>query len=384
MLELDAIDKRFGRRGPDVLADVSLRAAPGAVTVVQGRSGGGKTTLLRIVAGLERASAGSVRLDGSDLSGRPPEQRDVGLAFQSLVVYPHLSAAGNVRMAAEAGGLRGARRREAVDAALIATGLTDLADRRPAAMSGGQLQRLALARMLARRPRVCLLDEPLAHLDPPARLALRELVGRLRDEARIVVLVTHDGAEAMRLADHLAILAPPGAGGAGAASGETGATILAAGPPAELAAHPRAVAVADATGVEPVNLFPASPGDAFVDGGVARPPGGVHLAVRPEAIAWAAADGEPAEDATPPGRQSIIGRVTASHPVPGGTEIVLDTPGLRPFRIRTTDAGVSRPPAAPSAGDRLRASWPVEASFWFDGRGRRVGGPRPSGPPQPS
>lgn len=357
MLELDAIDKRFSRRSEPVLRQVSLTAAPGAVTVVQGRSGGGKTTLLRIIAGLEAPDAGRVRLGGRDLAAVPPEARDTGLAFQSLLVYPHLDVAGNVRMAAEAGGARGRDRADRIEQSLAATGLAGIAGRPAAVLSGGQLQRLALARMLARRPRVCLLDEPLAHLDPEARLHLRELLAGLRAAERVVLLVTHDAGEAMRLADRLAILGPePDA---------PGSSILAEGHPAALAEDPPSLAAADATGLEPVNLLPVALVAAHPEL-LATPPApraAAHLAVRPEAMPWSRRD-----DAS----RGMDATVVACRPVPGGTEVVLDVPAPRPLRLRLpADAAAASAP--PEPGTTVRVRIPDRGGWWFDAGGRRVG-----------
>ena len=355
MLELDALDKRFGRRSEPVLRAVSLIAAPGEITVVQGRSGGGKTTLLRIVAGLELPDGGRVRLGGREITADPAEARDAGLAFQSLLVYPHLDVAGNVRMAAEAGGARGGERRERVEQSLAAAGLEPIAGRSAAVLSGGQLQRLALARMLARRPRLCLLDEPLAHLDPEARLLLREQLAGLRAAERIVLLVTHDAGEAMRPADRLAILGPR--------AGEAGSSILAEGSPASMAADPPTLAAADATGLEPVNLLPEALVAAHPEllATPSAPPQAAVLAVRPEAMLWSAAG-----EASGGLRTTVV----ASRPVPGGIELVLEAAASRPLRIRIAAGGESA--SIPSPGETIAVRIPPGGGWWFDATGRRA------------
>ena len=206
-LVFEGIRHRYG--ADEVLRDVSFPARPGEVTCLLGPSGGGKSTLLRLAAGLEAVQAGAIRLDGDVLSapgqGRPPEQRPVGLVFQDHVLFPHLTARANVAF-----GLRGRdqrERRRLVDEALAAVGLSALADRYPHTLSGGEQQRVALARALAPAPRVMLLDEPFANVDVTLRRRLREDTRQtLRQAGGIALVVTHDPEEALEVADRIAIL----------------------------------------------------------------------------------------------------------------------------------------------------------------------------------
>ncbi len=192
-----------------VLRDVSLTAHAGAITCLLGPSGAGKTTLLRLAAGLEPLQAGSITLDGAVLArpGKepPPNKRSVGLVFQDLALFPHMTVAGNIGF-----GLRkwdAEARRARIDALLGRMGLSDLADRRPHTLSGGQAQRVALARALAPQPRVVLMDEPYASLDPGLRVALRDSArAALKESGAVTILVTHDPAEALDMADAIAVL----------------------------------------------------------------------------------------------------------------------------------------------------------------------------------
>lgn len=204
MLETQ-IEKRFAR-GPVIRGGLRCPADRFHVTVVAGPSGSGKTTLLRCLAGLERPDSGHVRFADEtwcDVAARrflPPQARGVGFMFQEPALFPHLSVADNVGY-----GLRThavADRRRIVTGLLDRLGIARLATRRPDELSGGEQQRVALARTLAPRPRLLLLDEPLSALDPDLRLDVRDqLRNWLADCRTPVVLVTHDRADADTLAD---------------------------------------------------------------------------------------------------------------------------------------------------------------------------------------
>ena len=210
-LRCRAIEKRFlsnGRLDADrpVLAGVDLDVPPGSLTAVLGPSGGGKTTLLRIVAGLETADAGEVRVLGQTVTGPgvfvPPESRRVGLVFQEYALFPHLSALENVAF-----GVPGPAGLTKAWGALQMVGLSEVAGHRPHELSGGEQQRVALARALAPEPAVVLLDEPFSNLDAPRRAGVREEVAQLlRRLDATAVLVTHDREEAFLLADQVVLL----------------------------------------------------------------------------------------------------------------------------------------------------------------------------------
>jgi len=174
---------------------------PGDVVAVVGPNGAGKSTLLRAIAGLADAT-GSLRIDGVDVRDRPPPRRGVGWVPQDGALFPRLSAIDNVAF-----GLRGRRGRPAAQRWLDRLGIGDLADRRPGQLSGGQAQKVALARALAREPAVLLLDEPLAALDVEARTDVRRsLRAHLGSFDGVTMLVTHDPVDVMTLASRVLAL----------------------------------------------------------------------------------------------------------------------------------------------------------------------------------
>lgn len=189
------------------LGPLSLEVYRSEFLTVLGPSGSGKTTLLRIIAGLETPRAGRVELDGRDATDArrfPPEKRSVGIVFQDYALFPHLTVWENVGFGLS--GHSGARRRR-VGALLSLVGLADRADRYPHELSGGEQQRVALARTLAPHPEVVLLDEPFSNLDADLRCAMREEVREiLKETGSTVVLVTHDQEEAFDFGNRVAIL----------------------------------------------------------------------------------------------------------------------------------------------------------------------------------
>lgn len=191
-----------------MLRDVSLSVRAGEVLCLLGPSGCGKSTTLRVIAGIERQSAGSIRADGQMLSDdtthMPPEARGVGLIFQDFALFPHLNVAQNIAF-----GLRGSKSevKSRVDDLLARVDLLGYANTPPHLLSGGEQQRVALARALAPRPRIMLMDEPFSGLDNRLRDGIRdETLQLLKDEGTAVVLVTHEPEEAMRMADQIALM----------------------------------------------------------------------------------------------------------------------------------------------------------------------------------
>jgi sulfate transport system ATP-binding protein len=202
---LKDVSKRFGRRA--VLERVSLEVPQGKLFVLLGPSGGGKSTLLRVIAGLERPESGSVLIDGVDVTALPARSRDIGFCFQHYAPFRHLSVFENVAFGLRLRHRPSAEIRKQVREFLELVRLEGEASRYPSQLSGGQLQRMALARALAVRPRLLLLDEPFGALDATVRKELRAWLRSLHDRVQITtMLVTHDQDEAMEVADRLAIM----------------------------------------------------------------------------------------------------------------------------------------------------------------------------------
>jgi sulfate transport system ATP-binding protein len=189
------------------LQDVDLCVPRGRLTALLGPSGGGKSTLLRIIGGLEVADAGEVRIDGRDISSVPARKRNVGFVFQHYAAFKHLSVYRNVAFGLEIRKRPKDEIHRRVHELLELVHLEQFADRLPAQLSGGQRQRMALARALAVEPSVLLLDEPFGALDAKVRRELREWLRRLHDDVHVTtVFVTHDQEEAMEVADEIVII----------------------------------------------------------------------------------------------------------------------------------------------------------------------------------
>jgi sulfate transport system ATP-binding protein len=204
-ISINGVSKRYG----NALAvdDVTLEIPDGSLTALLGPSGGGKSTLLRIIAGLERPDNGTVFIDGNDVTDVPVRKRGVGFCFQHYAPFRHLTVRRNIAFGLDVRRLPKADIRQRVDSLLDLVKLAHLADRYPSQLSGGQRQRMALARALAIEPRVLLLDEPFGALDAQVRQQLRRWLRDLHEKIAVTtVLVTHDQEEAMEVADRLVII----------------------------------------------------------------------------------------------------------------------------------------------------------------------------------
>jgi ABC-type sugar transport system ATPase subunit len=258
-LVFDGVGKRYG----DVvaLADLDLQAERGELLVLVGPSGSGKSSALRILAGLEEATSGRVLIDGRDVTCDPPHTRDVAMVFQNYALYPHLTVLGNLTFGPRVRRTPPAQLQARIEQVLIQLGLEGLGDRYPDQLSGGQQQRVALARAMVREPAVYLMDEPLSNLDAQLRLATRaEIVELHRRLGTTTVYVTHDQAEAMTMGDRVAVLA--------------GGRLQQVGPPQQVYDEPANLFVAGFLGSPAMNLVPAG-------GPLGGEPGTV-VGVRPE------------------------------------------------------------------------------------------------------
>jgi putative spermidine/putrescine transport system ATP-binding protein len=203
-IRLAGLRKSFG--AVTAVDGVDLDISDGEFFSMLGPSGSGKTTVLRMIAGFELPSAGTVMLSGRDVTRVPPFDRDVNTVFQDYALFPHMSVLANVEYGLRVRKVARPQRRERAEAALASVRLEGFGDRRPAQLSGGQRQRVALARALVNRPRVLLLDEPLGALDLKLREEMQvELKAIQRDVGITFVFVTHDQDEALTMSDRVAV-----------------------------------------------------------------------------------------------------------------------------------------------------------------------------------
>jgi len=305
---LERVEKTYPD-GTRAVRGVDLAIEAGEFVVLLGPSGCGKTTTLRMIAGLERPSAGRIRLGGDDVTHLRPSERDVGFVFQFYALYPHMSVRANLAFPLECSGVARAERERRVDEVAARLGLEPLLALRPRALSGGDQQRVALGRAMVRRPSVWLMDEPLGTLDTGLRLALCEFLRAEQLAERVTtVYVTHDQEEALRLADRIVVMS----------SGE----ILQAGGAARVYDEPADLFVA---------RFVGSPGMNFVHGElVAEDAGGARrLHPKPPPTLWGRAQRPP--EPTP--GFTLSAESSAALPLPAAAaalapgEVVL---GIRP------------------------------------------------------
>ncbi|HEX4345317.1 MAG TPA: TOBE-like domain-containing protein [Solirubrobacteraceae bacterium] len=205
MIEVRNVSKSFN--GFQALDGVSLSVPDGSLTALLGPSGGGKSTLLRVIAGLESADAGEVLFSGATVTDVPAQDRGVGFVFQHYAAFKHMTVRDNIAFGLKIRKRPKAEVRARVDELLALVHLGGWADRYPAQLSGGQRQRMALARALAVAPRVLLLDEPFGALDATVRKELRDWLRKLHDEVHVTtIFVTHDQEEALEVAQQVAVI----------------------------------------------------------------------------------------------------------------------------------------------------------------------------------
>jgi ABC-type sugar transport system ATPase subunit len=240
-LELHNLTKRFDD-GSFALQDLSLSVNDGELMVIVGPSGSGKTTLLRIIAGLDMPTAGDIAIGGRAAGGLSPRDRDIAMVFQHPALYPNMTVFANIAFPLK---MRHIARDEIalrVRATAAMLGIESLLARMPATLSGGQAQRVALAKALVRKPALCLLDEPLSSLDPALRTSARAELRCLQRQLRTTtVYVTHDQSEAMTLGDRIAVIA--------------GGRLQQLAAPLEIYDHPANRFVASFFGSPPMNFF---------------------------------------------------------------------------------------------------------------------------------
>jgi len=280
--------------------DLNLDIVEGELIALLGPSGCGKTTTMRAIAGLLAPANGRIVIDGTDVTRTPANKRGIGLVFQSYALFPHLSAFENVAFGLRLQKLSDAQVRAKTEAGMATVGLTGFEARKPAEMSGGQQQRLALARSLVMEPKVLLLDEPLSNLDARLRLEMRNELQRVQKDTGItMVFVTHDQSEALALADRIVLMKD--------------GRIEQLGTPAQLYARPVTAFAADFMGFE--NIFHVDGAYLVSDRG--RLPLGYNA--DSQILAWRPSGVEV-------GHGPHTGRVIASSFAGGHREYVLECP----------------------------------------------------------
>jgi inositol-phosphate transport system ATP-binding protein len=242
-IKLESLSKQYGQVA--AVDGLNLQVSEGEFVALLGPSGCGKTTTLLMLAGILRPTGGTIRFGDQVVNTIPPQQRNIGMVFQSYALYPHMTAYRNITYPLRLRGTSEDEMRRRVEQVAERLEIGALLDRRPGELSGGQQQRVALARALIKQPDLLLFDEPLSNLDARLRLTARSEIKRLQRELRITsVYVTHDQSEALTMADRIAVMR----------SGK----LEAYGTPADLYERPRTRFVASFIGHPPMNLLPAT------------------------------------------------------------------------------------------------------------------------------
>ncbi|WP_060480158.1 MULTISPECIES: ABC transporter ATP-binding protein [Pseudomonas] len=206
-LELRNVNKTYGTGLPDTLKDIQLAIKDGEFLILVGPSGCGKSTLMNCIAGLEQITGGAILIDGQDVSGMSPKDRDIAMVFQSYALYPTMSVRENIEFGLKIRKMPQAAIDEEVARVAKLLQIEHLLARKPAQLSGGQQQRVAMGRALARRPKIYLFDEPLSNLDAKLRVEMRTEMKLMHQRLKTTtVYVTHDQIEAMTLGDKVAVM----------------------------------------------------------------------------------------------------------------------------------------------------------------------------------
>ena len=366
-LRLDGVKKVFGDGEVVAVNDFSMEIYEGEFIVLVGPSGCGKTTTLRTVAGLEEPTEGRILIDGENVAGQDPRERDIAMVFQSYALYPHKTVRENIGFPLEIRKYPADEVEERVVETAEMLGIGELLDRRPADLSGGQQQRVALGRAVIRSPKLFLFDEPLSNLDAKLRIEMRTELNKLHDRVgKTSVYVTHDQAEAMTLGDRVVVMN----------DGE----IQQVAPPEEVYARPVNQFVAGFIGEPPMNIFDASAtttedGVRVTAGGfdLTLPPsvaetvrswGGdldrLELGIRPESFEDAAL-----LDVSPADGRSFEARVMVVEPMGAHTDLAVRTAGHEDDESAEFTARVSNDTDA-VAGETVRLAVALDEVHLFD------------------
>jgi ABC-type sugar transport system ATPase subunit len=364
-VKFDHVKKTFG--DAKVVEDFDLTVADGELLVLVGGSGSGKSTILRMVAGLEEVTSGSIRIDERDVTTLPPRERDVAMVFQDYGLYPHMTVRENLSLGLR---LRKIPRQEIdrrVTWAAGMLGLAPLLDRKPKQLSGGQRQRVAMGRAMVREPKVFLFDEPLSNLDAGLRAQMRIEIGGLQRRLNTTTIyVTHDQVEAMTLGDRIVVLAD--------------GRIQQIGRPIELYRAPINRFVAGFIGTPPMNFVDGALREAdgqvfFRSGGIgirlprettatARGADSLTLGIRPEdlrlnAPGAALAGGGPADE-------TFTGRVVLVERLGGTNHVHFDVEGGSRMMASVLNDRL------PDVGETISVSVPPERVHLFAADGRSI------------
>ncbi|SBT38178.1 ABC transporter ATP-binding protein [Micromonospora narathiwatensis] len=346
-LALRGLRKSFGP--VEAVAGVDLEIADGEFFAMLGPSGSGKTTVLRMIAGFEPPTAGTVLLGGRDVTRLAPFERDVNTVFQDYALFPHLTVRQNVEYGLRVRKVGRAERRERADEALRDVRLDGLGDRRPAALSGGQRQRVALARALVIRPKVLLLDEPLGALDLKLREQMQVELKALQREVGITfVFVTHDQEEALTMSDRVAVF--------------DNGRIAQVGTPAEVYERPATPFVAGFVGTS--NLLSGDAARALLgrDGTFSIRPEKIRLVGPPTAPDRGAASETPEPELSPASaaETSATGRIAEVVYAGPTTRFVVDLDAGARLVVTQQNLTTSSADVAALRGAPVRLAWRTE------------------------
>jgi putative spermidine/putrescine transport system ATP-binding protein len=343
-LDLSHIFKSFAVTA--AVEDFNLNIAQGEFISLLGPSGCGKTTTLRMVAGFEFPTSGTISIEGRDITFLPPNKRNVGMVFQSYALFPNMTVAGNIGYGLKVSGKPKAEIKQRVDEMLALIHLEPYGTRYPAQLSGGQQQRVALTRALAIRPQVLLLDEPLSALDAKIRVELRQEIRRIQQQLGITTIyVTHDQEEALSLSDRIVVMSQ--------------GKIEQVGTPAQIYNFPETEFVAQFVGQ--INLLPVEVvnptlgvvkiGQQIIQAGEFENLNGraVRLAVRPEELNPGSLDGA----------NNLIGRVDSITYLGSIVRIRVDIEGY-PVSL---DVFNERKLIIPAIGEPYSVTFPVDACW---------------------
>jgi len=328
LIEIRNLTKSFGNL--KAVDDISLDIQSGEFITLLGPSGSGKTTVLRMIAGFEDPDAGSIKLNGEDITHLPPFDRDVNTVFQDYALFPHMSVQENVEYGLRTRKVPKTERAKQAIAAIASVKLEETVNRLPHQLSGGQRQRIALARALVLRPRVLLLDEPLGALDRQLREEMQVELKKIQRDAGITfVFVTHDQEEAMRMSDRIVVF--------------NSGRIEQVGTPEQVYEEPRTNFVAGFLGT--ANIFTVDMANKLLGASST-------VSIRPERIRLEALGTK-----IDRGETSIVGRIHEAAFVGANTIYIIETEFGMKLTVRKTNTELLGQDNSFVAGDQVMAVW---------------------------